>query len=150
MILVVVYLAIQAIEFDRWPPRTVFWRKTIHLGGSRRQQRQHGGCKSWHCSSPLCPLLSEVSQVFPYFSFSSPGLASSRRAEDWLLSPSISLPGPSPPSCFCLPSPRHWLQPPSCPSSAAGTRTRRHRDFSLPWARQETVPNTSKHSAVMN
>lgn len=65
-------------------------------------------------------------------------------------SPSISLPGPSPPSCFCLPSPGHWLQPPSRPSSAAGTRTRRHRDFSLPWACQETVPNTSKHSAVMN
>lgn len=31
MIPAVVYLAIQAIGFDRWPARTVFWRQTIHL-----------------------------------------------------------------------------------------------------------------------
>lgn len=42
--------------------------------------------------------------------------------------PSISLSGSSPPSRFHLPSPGHWLQPPSCPSCAAGTRTRRHSD----------------------
>lgn len=79
-----------------------------------------------------CPPLSKASQVFPYLYLSSPGLSGSQRAEDWLLSPSISLPGSSPPSRSRLPSPGHWLQPPGHPSSAAGTRTRRHRDSPYP------------------
>lgn len=90
------------------------------------------GCEPWHCSCLLSPLLSKASQVFLYFCFSSPGLTGSRRTEDWPLSPSISLPGSSPPSGSHLPSPGHWLQPPGHPSSAAGTRTRRHRESPCP------------------
>lgn len=78
----------------------------------------------------LCPRLSEASQAFPYFSFSSSGLADSRRVEGSLLSPSICLPGSSPPSHTHLPSPRHWL--PGHSGSDTGTRTRRHKDSPCP------------------
>lgn len=68
-------------------------------------------------------------------------------------SPGSSLPTSSPPSPLPLTFPKEPAsasRPHGRPSSTAGTRTRRHRDSPLPWARQETVPNTSKRSAVRN